>query len=182
MTEEGRDRHCQDVHTDRECDVCGKRFGTQTARDQHRQAKHLLFGCDDCGGEFKTEQSLHQHRQAKHGSKKKMKNAPTKPKAPPVPDLEGEWVEPSNFHGTKSFGFFVCQKCATTPTWYSAHAFPNFKQGCKVCNAESFPQFLWQNAVRTAREDRHESDKLKGPHQSERCEACRAGVCVEKYE
>lgn len=166
---------------DRECDVCGKRFGTQPARDQHREAKHIHFGCDDCGREFRSEQSLHQHRQAKHASSKtKNKKAPPRKLTdPPVPDLEGEWVEPSAFRGTKSFGFFMCPKCTNAPTWYSAHTFPNFKQGCKVSNAETLPQFLWQNAEWSFRGDRHEGDKLKGPHQLERCEACRAGVCVE---
>jgi hypothetical protein len=37
---------------------------------------------------------------------------------------------------------------------------------------------LWQNAQRSHREEVGESEKLNGPHQSERCEACRAGMCV----
>ena len=179
-TEEGRDRHYQDVHVDRECGICGKRFQTKAARDQHRDAKHIYFNCDDCGREFISKQSLHQHRQAKHANKNKnkKKSLAKKPTAPPIPDLKGEWVRPSDFRGTKSFGFFICWKCANAPAWYSAHAFPRFKQGCKVCNIETFPQFLWQNAQRSNREEVGDSEKLNGPHQSDRCEACRSGMCV----
>lgn len=174
-SDEARDQHHRYVHMERECDICEKRFATPDARDQHRRDAHKTFGCTDCGKEFQSESSLGQHERAKHHPV-----VLNRPQSPPLPGLDGEWVERSDFCDTKSFGFFMCLSCSRGSSgWFSAHAFPNFKQGCKACGTEVLPQFLWQNASQGA--DREDTDKLQGPHQSDLCEACRAGVCVSRY-
>ena len=96
---------------------------------------------------------------------------------PPV-DTPGDWVERDAFSGRKSFGFFVCQ-CGKR--WLSAHAFPNYTQGCKSCEDTCLPRYLWVNQ-HSSFEDYFEDDKdrdNKSPHDRERCEACAKGVCLE---
>ena len=92
---------------------------------------------------------------------------------PPV-DSPGQWVLRKEFQGRKSFGAFQCVKC--TKIWTSAHAYKNFKQGCQRCELEGLPVFMWVNK---GKRDYYavSDDEEKPPHDSERCEACRAGEC-----
>ena len=101
----------------------------------------------------------------------------TKDLADPV-DSGGFWVPHSEFTLKKSFGAF---ECSCGKTWVSAHAFgpsSNYKQGCKMCNVETLPKFMWVND--TAKKDTTIKvlDLTKKPHDYSRCEACRAGGCV----
>jgi hypothetical protein len=88
----------------------------------------------------------------------------------------GQWVPRKSFTGRKSFGAFECDLCKKV--WVSAHAFKEYKQGCQQCEAESLPLFMWHNFEHN---DRHDDEGRTDdkPHDSDRCEACRAGVCRE---
>jgi hypothetical protein len=74
----------------------------------------------------------------------------------------------------KSFGCFECPNCSKT--WTSAHAFTNFKQGCKRCEAETLPKVMWLNTEKSTREKEPQSDAK--PHDTNRCEACKFGICM----
>ena len=92
----------------------------------------------------------------------------------PKPEgFDGYWVYHKDFTGKKSFGYFICY-CKNR--WMSAHAFKKYKQGCKKCEAYKYPVCLWVN------ENKRDNDsELEGssPHDRERCEACRAGECID---
>ncbi len=100
---------------------------------------------------------------------------------PPIPGTSGKWVLMEDFSGRKSFGIFFCITC--DKYWFTAHATKGFKQSCKSCEQKSYPFFMWQND-RASRDMRDEarSDRLKGPHDQERCDACKAGGCVRGSE
>jgi len=92
----------------------------------------------------------------------------------PVDD-DGEWVLRDDFTGRKSFGYFQCN-CAKE--WQSAHAYKEFNQDCQSCETGSLPLFMWRNFTRRAGYHEEESERSDlGHHDSERCGACRAGVC-----
>jgi len=96
---------------------------------------------------------------------------------PPPPVSEpGEWVPRDEFPGKKSFAFYRCKRC--TKNWVSAHGYKTFMQGCQRCEKELLPLFMWKNQDKRKRDEDLESERLDGPHDSERCEACRAGVCT----
>mmetsp|Transcript_6742 Transcript_6742/g.11887 ORF Transcript_6742/g.11887 Transcript_6742/m.11887 type:complete len:201 (+) Transcript_6742:146-748(+) len=180
-SEKARDAHVKAVHSERfcddghACDACKRVFKSETARDQHRKAKHVSFPCSMCDRDFKSEEALKRHRAALHSKKKKK----TVPKMPPsLEGFEGHWVAPKDFHGHKSFGFFKCNNCPKSPSWYSAHAFSKFKQKCKVCYIWNAPIFLWQNSGSVARV-KVPNGKLNRPHISELCEACKANACSQ---
>jgi len=95
-------------------------------------------------------------------------------RAPPGMDGEGFWVLLGDFtehcDQRKSFGCFSCHRCSNT--WPSAHAFPNFTQGCKVCEEASKPCCLWYNHTHFRRGG--EAGQALGEHHDRsRCEACR---------
>jgi len=98
---------------------------------------------------------------------------------PPV-DTPGSWVTLEEFKQLKqgkSFGYFTC-KCGKF--WVSAHAQVKYKQGCKSCEKKSLPVLLWIN-YGSRRENL--SDKLQppqSPHDTIRCEACKAGDCIAR--
>ncbi|GAX84636.1 hypothetical protein CEUSTIGMA_g12057.t1 [Chlamydomonas eustigma] len=99
---------------------------------------------------------------------------------PPLESAEGYWVQRKDFEGRKSFGVFQCAQCSRR--WYSAHAFKEYKQGCQRCDRYYLPIAMWVN---TGDRDSDDDDNGfgddekddAGPHDSERCEACKAGVC-----
>jgi len=97
--------------------------------------------------------------------------------AAPV-DEPGEWVARDEFRGKKSFAFFRCKNCKKT--WMSAHGYKQFKQGCKRCDEDYLPLFMWKNHNKRRSVEDMESERLDGPHDSSRCEACRRGVCTAK--
>jgi hypothetical protein len=45
----------------------------------------------------------------------------------------------------KDIGCFTCAMQGCGKTWYSAHAFREYQQGCKDCEKYSFPSCLWYN-------------------------------------
>ena len=89
-------------------------------------------------------------------------------------DTPGNWVAREEFHGNKSFGAF---ECGCNKVWLSAHAYTNYSQRCKRCEAESLPSFMWVNTDNGERREKAAIDKNK-PHDRERCEACRLDVCT----
>lgn len=101
---------------------------------------------------------------------------------PPV-DEPGQWIPRHEFRGRKSFSFYRCQ-CGKT--WMSAHGYKDYEQGCQTCDRESLPVLMWQNEERYAGIDLGDPDKpvreRDGPHDEERCAACRAGICDAKRE
>lgn len=105
------------------------------------------------------------------------------PLEPPFPEAAGSWIPYRSFRGRKSFGHFVCERCQSV--WTTAHATNGYKQGCKGCEHMSFPRFMWENDYRGSwpddEEDATGSDEGEmpdKPHHSQRCEACRMGVCI----
>ena len=95
---------------------------------------------------------------------------------PPPLNSPGYWVIRDDFNDRKSFGYFRC-KCGKW--WQSAHAFPNLKQSCQRCEKWSLPELLWHNVDDHCRpRERQEQDD--GPHDRQRCEACRKGVCTNR--
>jgi hypothetical protein len=92
----------------------------------------------------------------------------------PFEGIEGYWVHRAQFSGTKSFGWYQCDGC--DKTWFSAHAFTQYRQGCQSCETQTLPCCLWVNTgSRNNNDGRPERDD--GPHDSLRCEACRQGAC-----
>eukprot|EP01068_Selenidium_serpulae_P019443 Selendium_serpulae@DN6645_c0_g1_i1.p1 len=88
---------------------------------------------------------------------------------PPFPGAEGAWVLRERFRGKKSFGWFDCRCNAR---WISAHAQPDFKQGCKQCDTYRYPTWLWVNTS-THKRGNHAPEKETTPHLSHLCEACK---------
>lgn len=134
-----------------------------------------LYECAECDATFTTEKGRNQHFQAKHHCRRRKSLQPEQLN-PPV-ESGGEWVMRDEFRGRKSFGAFECSNIRCGKSWVSAHAFPIYLQGCQACNVESLPKFMWVNAERDERSEGDETGKLDGPHDSDRCEACRKGVC-----
>ena len=91
----------------------------------------------------------------------------------------GRWVTKQEFTGLKSFGCFQCASRKCKNTWVSAHAYPNYRQGCKRCggNAWVYPKYLWVNSTQRVCEQ-EESVKVVKPHRSDLCQACHRGVCT----
>lgn len=96
--------------------------------------------------------------------------------AVPFPDAAGRWVARKDFprNRRKSFGMFECHRCSKT--WSSAHTQPLYRQGCKNCDDFVLPCCMWLNPPGDTRES--DDDDSRAPHDHERCEACRAGVCT----
>lgn len=110
----------------------------------------------------------------KNKTKKKKKSLGISDIPDPI-SLDGHWTIRSKFQGRKSFGFFICN---CKKTWLSAHAFKEYKQGCKSCEVETFPKYLWVNTELNKKEEIIKN--LDKPHDRLRCEACKLGICLEK--
>ena len=91
----------------------------------------------------------------------------------------GAWVPLSDFHGRKSFGYYVCSSASCGNKWVSAHAYPAYKQGCKRrgCQKYSLPTYMWKNDSNEPRDKKKEELINKKPHLRWLCEAGKAGVC-----
>ena len=128
--------------------------------------------CLKCNKEFSSKKAYENHTAAKHSkdaSEAQNQNNLTKLKAPV--DSDGYWIVAADFRGRKSFGAYRCE-CGKV--WTSAHSQLMYMQGCKKCNKERRPDVMWVNiGEKQASIDRDE-DK---PHDSRRCQACRAGDC-----
>jgi hypothetical protein len=98
------------------------------------------------------------------------------PQKPPFEGAVGAWVKRREYEGVKSFGLFTCHRCSKHKTWQSAHAFKNYRQGCKKCNKKWLPIFLWKNDD-TMRKNGENMQEKRPPHDSRRCEACKLGLC-----
>ena len=99
---------------------------------------------------------------------------------PPIPNVKGYWIQRPYFQGRKSFGAFQCCFCGNA--WTSAHAYANYGQGCRRCNIINLPMFLWQNQKAQKKNNLLQPPAGLKPHDRERCEACRAGVCTVDAE
>ena len=149
------------------CTMCTKSFGTAESLEQHCSDAHAV--CEECDAVFESTTSRDQHYAAKHGSSSAGRGTggpvPHAPRAP-MPELEGtgEWVEPGDFNGRKSFGYFRCTSCGHR--WISAHTSaregghrrcPEFyRQECASCSnngvqREMSPEWMWQNYERDGR-------------------------------
>merc|ERR1712100_352199 len=105
----------------------------------------------------------------------KGKGKSREPRVPDAPvDSAGKWVLREDFPLKKSFGFYAC-RCGRT--WTTAHAQKEYRQGCKGCDTDCYPYYMWLNDPNGPRRERADRDELDGPHDFERCEACRKGVC-----
>ena len=165
------------------CSRCNRTFATKSASDMHsRDAHPPAYECKECNRKFRSEQAWRAHNLDKHGrggdtrnrngGARKSRQLHVHP--PPHEDIEGYWVQTSDFEGQKSFGRFQCKKCKKQ--WGSAHAFRDYKQGCQRCETKSFPCCLWVNTGDN-NERQERDDDNDGPHDSKRCEACRHGRC-----
>jgi len=135
-----------------------------------------FYGCPLCSKHCRSERALEQHTLDKDGGRNDRRSSRRQRShehLAPHEEIEGYWVRAQTFKAGKSFGRYQCPNCKKQ--WGSAHAFREFKQGCKRCEMKSFPCCLWVNTD----ENHHDtgSDDEKGPHDSARCEACRKGKC-----
>eukprot|EP00930_Biecheleria_cincta_P052624 TRINITY_DN37882_c0_g1_i1.p1 TRINITY_DN37882_c0_g1~~TRINITY_DN37882_c0_g1_i1.p1 ORF type:complete len:269 (-),score=26.85 TRINITY_DN37882_c0_g1_i1:61-762(-) len=158
-----------------ECFECG---GEHFERDCPKKAKSKGSGKADKGkSKSKGKGKGAEVRTSKTGGKGPNKGNGWRPDAPV--DTPGRWVELCDFEGKKSFAFFRCQ-CGKS--WTTAHGYPQFRQDCNKCENPCRPKFMWQNDKndRSAGFDSQEKNRRSqddAPHDSSRCEACRAGVC-----
>lgn len=141
------------------CRTCTRRFSSERARAQHFEAVHELQDTSQsCSDEESSVEEDHDHDD-------------------PFDGAEGEWVERERCSKKKSFGMFQCPRCDNR--WKSAHAFKEkFRQGCKRCEYKSQPCCMWLNY-----DDKRKGDdrRDRGPHDGRRCEACKAGWCMEAH-
>ena len=141
--------------------------------------------CNICRKGFGSKQAQKQHRRDAHGASQRppSRRVVVEEKVefdPPFAGAVGEWVEREEFTGRKSFGRFTCRRCRKG--WLSAHAMPGFRQGCKACEKKSMPSWMWMNDdnEEEARMGSDEREEGAGrPHDQQRCEACRQGVCQQ---
>jgi len=97
----------------------------------------------------------------------------------PIPvNTEGCWVKRKDFVKEKSFGYFVCKECKKS--WLSAHSFKKYKQGCKGCEIEYYPKYLWNNTEKRKESPEFEKVNKDKPHDRTRCEACHLGICLDR--
>ena len=96
-------------------------------------------------------------------------------------DTPGYWILRDAFNGSKSFGVFVCEnaKC-NKQQWISAHANKAFRMSCNNCEKRVLPTYMWVNTHKSDK-DKNITSKQK-PHDSNRCEACEKGLCIQSVE
>jgi hypothetical protein len=149
--------------------------------------KKRMERCEECGKTFKSLDSLralHQHQAAKHhlqsAAKHHLQSAahrrfdPDTYQGVPFPGANGRWVYREDYRGKKGFGIFVCDSCHRH--WISAHAYSNqFGQDCQACEINTFPYIMWQSPTRDRDELIRDDEDDGPPHDSSRCDACKAG-------
>lgn len=163
------------------CNTCDKHFNAFESLEQHMKATGHI-SCHTCGKLFNAFDSLLQHENSTghtsstNSKKKKHKKKSKKPRLPdaPFPDADGEWVQPEEFSGKKSFGYFTCDCSAC---WTSAHAYVQYRQECKTCNSSSHASLFWVNNFNNYDKQSNSQDEESKPHMRHLCEACRLGVC-----
>jgi hypothetical protein len=173
------------------CSCSTRTFSSERAIAQHYLARHNLHLCmvSSCFRSFATDGALQQHTASAHGvrrgaatSQGRHQNPRNTPPSnnllhahdPPIPNASGYWVPREAFTGNKSFGRFRCVECAKA--WGSAHAFPEYPQGCQRCETTTLPCCLWVNNERDTRELRNSDSESgeDGPHDKIRCGKCLA--------
>jgi len=164
-----------------------KKLKAETASTNPEKASDEMFKCKICDRKIRTSDK-DKHLQGKaHRSEVQALSKKTGGAAratgrnfwenldPPFIGAEGSWVKRAKFIGKKSFGWFQCVQ--RRKRWSSAHSYKQFRQGCQRCEAESFPFFMWQNEEGRTFDDYDVQDRA--PHDQDRCEACRKGVCTQ---
>lgn len=172
------------------CDQCDRNFSSKNYRggvaaaekalESHQNAHSTQLSCSHCDRKFNSkdyrgltaaEKALKQHQADAH--KGRPGNDDWVP--PPPVSSPGQWVPRDEFKGKKSFGAYRCDDC--DKTWISAHAFRDYHQGCQNCETENLPLWMWKNFQRNSElvADRDSNS----PHDRARCEACKAGVCLD---
>ncbi len=190
----------QQAPTVYKCRKCERQFaaseyGGEAAKasracNQHERYVHDLpankLYCPVCAKQFDfakyrgvkpAKQACAQHMLTAHmadGEEEEEEHMPDPPVSSP-----GMWVPYADFHGMKSFGYYVC---SCRKFWVSAHARVDCRQACQSCEKWRLPKYMWRNdapALRKAEDDTN----LDGPHDKARCEACRksaTGDCRER--
>lgn len=158
------------------CEVCHRQFSTSMVLAQHTRDAHpdpLMNMCEVCHRQFRTAEALRQHLRNIH----KIVAGISAAKLPPPVSSSGVWVLLEDFPGKKSFGFFQCLECKSS--WYSAHAYREYRQQCKRCAEMREPTFLWKNdahSADTSTSTSSTSPETK-PHRHDLCEACQRAAC-----
>jgi len=178
-SENAVEQHYTAVHSKFPCSNCRRQFKTARGLERHQGAVHNRPQCNDCGREFGSSEALEQHTNAVHSRKIQRKRSLQIESLPLLKDIEGYWVERSEYKEAKSFGWFECRGC--WKKWISAHAFKNkYQQGCQSCEEKWPPKFLWVNTgYRSDDEARGDDD---APHDRNRCDACKAGQCLGRKQ
>jgi hypothetical protein len=158
-----------------DCPDCSRTLNSDHALMQHYLGKHGKHLCTECFKTFWSKTSLEQHVNSKHGTTKTWSRH-SHSHDDPYPGIAGYWEPRNTYEGNKSFGWFECNHCAKT--WFSAHAHKRFKQGCQVCEEQSFPCCMWVNTGCNDKDSLND-EKDDGPHDRARCEACRKGHCMD---
>ena len=156
---------------------CGKEFATERALEQHVESKRGDGAHGATGGRGRKKKPSSFGREGGGGGEGRADGVLDKSSLQDPVNSAGYWLERSSFRGTKSFGAFECSGCLNV--WLSAHAFKSYGQGCRTCEVESLPKFLWVNTENSVREKDANPER---PHDSGRCEACRRGVCSRARE
>eukprot|EP01124_Arcella_intermedia_P032409 TRINITY_DN7555_c0_g1_i2.p1 TRINITY_DN7555_c0_g1~~TRINITY_DN7555_c0_g1_i2.p1 ORF type:complete len:468 (-),score=100.94 TRINITY_DN7555_c0_g1_i2:63-1466(-) len=179
------DLHFEESHT-WNCQSCDKTFHTEKSLQLHTKAVHTFFTCPECSKNFKSPNALAQHQKAVHSTNQSRKSLQLEDIDRILHlDAEGTWVERENWKSKKgkkekSFGIFECSACDNV--WPSAHAWKSLHQDCVSCNSKNLPKFMFINAQDREREEK-DDEKIKNPHKSHLCEACRMGLnCVRNND
>jgi len=172
------------------CEAHNRHFRSEEALNQHlnslahdeleeeeeeqEEEEVVEFYCEAHNRHFRSEEALNQHlnSSAHYELVEEDEEEEVDDMPPLIEGLEGEWVPTDEFRGSKSFGYF---KCECTNWWFSAHAFPNYKQGCQQCELYYFPNKMWINHSSSINSVKH-----NGKHDMRRCEACDDGVCLKQ--
>lgn len=170
------------------CPSCSKILSSDQALRQHHLDKHGRHLCLTCSKSFNSSNGLRMHSESKHGGVSSSKTPSRQTQGgrkrsrtdrhshkEPFPGIQGYWDSRESFTGTKSFGYFECNRCSKE--WFSAHAHKQFKQGCQACERMAYPCCLWVN---TGEKDDYRDkvlDEDEAPHDRARCQACRHGQC-----
>jgi len=125
------------------CEEYNKYFNKKSDYSQHmNSSSHQQitdkYYCEEYNKYFNKKSDYSQHmNSSSHQQKKGIENIP-----PPV-ESPVKWECREEFNSRKSIGYFKCSRWFKS--WISAHAFKDYKQGCKECNRYVFALYLWKN-------------------------------------